>query len=297
MQIFKRISLLLIVNFAILIMLSLSANIFMQYTSLGQSLAERLGPETGSLLIWCFFLGFGGAIISLLLSKFFVKKTMKVQVVDKSDIRYSKLYQMIKRLSYKANIKIPEIGVYPSNQLNAFATGPSQNNALVAVSEGLLNRMDDQALEGVLAHEIAHIKNGDMVTMTLLQGVLNTFVLFASRLIARRVSGNNNNNFFAYIGLIILFEIIFGLLATVIVSAFSRYREYRADSAGANLSSRKNMIRALEFLKEDYNNLVESEEKNEQVAAFKISSKSKLFSFLSTHPPLEKRIQRLKRNV
>ena len=190
---------------------------------------------------------------------------------------------------------MPEIGYYESDELNAFATGPSKSRSLVAVSTGLLRRMDQPEVDGVLAHEVAHIANGDMVTMTLVQGVVNVFVMFLARVIGFFASQfvSEERRSLVQFGIVIALEIALGILGMIVVGFFSRQREYRADAGGASLSSRNNMIAALERLKA--NHMVPSREEQPALATLKISGKSSgLLRLFSTHPDLDDRIQRLK---
>ncbi len=209
----------------------------------------------------------------------------------------AKITETISRISQQLNIKMPEVGIYPSPEVNAFATGPSKNKSLVAVSEGLLNEMDDHELEGVLAHEMAHIANGDMVTMTLIQGVVNTFVIFAARAVAfvvgKLLSRDENVGSLAYFGLSILFEIIFGILASTIVFWFSRRREFAADRGGAQFVGKNKMIAALKRL-QTLQSRIDTRQK--AFATMKISDKpSGIGLFFSSHPPLQVRIETLQK--
>ncbi len=192
---------------------------------------------------------------------------------------------------------MPEVGIYFSPEVNAFATGPTRNRALVAVSSGLLETMDEDEIEGVLAHEVSHIANGDMVTMTLLQGVINAIVMFLARIIAfvitsKRDDDSRESNPFLRYAVTVILEILLSFLGMIVVAWFSRYREYKADEGGANLAGRDKMIAALEKLRRtlERSDLTHAE----TLKAFKISSKSSLLNLFATHPPLEKRIQRLK---
>jgi heat shock protein HtpX len=198
-------------------------------------------------------------------------------------------------LSAKAGIKtMPQVGIYESPEVNAFATGPTRNRALVAVSSGLLYGMSKEEVEGVLAHEVAHVANGDMVTMTLVQGVVNAFVMFFARIVAFAVGQSVKEESRHMVELIttIVLQILFGILGQVVVSAFSRYREFRADAGGATLGGRQKMISALERLRGATNRVDDSQQ---AVAAFKISGRpSKFLALFSTHPPLEERIARLR---
>lgn len=259
------------------------------------------GIDYTQLAIFCAIWGMTGSLISLLMSRFIAKMAMGVVLIDpkttNSDERF--LIDMVYSLARKKGIaKMPEVGIYASPELNAFATGPSKNNALVAVSSGLLTSMNRNEIEGVLAHEVSHIANGDMVTMALIQGVINAFALFLSRIIAYALStalsrGDEKSGEFSYLTytlLTIVFDILFTLLGTILVAAFSRWREYRADQGGAKLAGRDNMIAALKRLQKTAD--VE-DERAPSLSALKISHHSSWLEIFSTHPPLEKRISRL----
>ncbi len=234
---------------------------------------------------------------------------IKVLSDTPQDPSYLKLVMMTKRLSQRAGLKhVPEIGVYMSPELNAFATGPTQKHSLVAVSSGLLQRMSDDELEGVLAHELAHIKNGDMVTMTLLQGIVNAFVMFLARILAffltqRGKSDNARSSYGSYVLLVYLFEIVFLIAGSLVISAFSRFREFRADKGGAEVAGTLKMIAALERLKQETSykeSIRESEVKDQPALAYlKISSYKPhgITRFFASHPPLEERIKRLRQRV
>lgn len=288
---FKRIFFFVLTNILIIVTLSIVTQL------LGvQPYLRGTGIDITSLAIFCLIWGMGGAFISLLLSKFMVKMMMGVKVISPSDPRYGWLAQKVHSIARKAGItKMPEVGIYQSEELNAFATGPTKNNSLVAVSTGLLERMDDRALEGVLGHEVAHIANGDMVTMTLLQGVVNAFVMFFARVIALVVASSIKDDdvrhairFF----LVIVLEILLSFLGMLVVAWFSRYREYRADEGGAKLTTRSSMISALQTLRDFYE--IKDPSTPESVNTLKISGKAGgLLALFSTHPPLEDRIKRL----
>jgi len=224
---------------------------------------------------------------------------MGVQVVELNG-RHGDLVRKVHMLAKKANIsKMPEVGVYESAEINAFATGATRNSALVAVSSGLLNRMSDDEIEGVLAHEIAHVANGDMITMALVQGVVNAFVMFFSRVVAfaidnamRDEEGRGGLGGFARFGVVIALDIVFGIAAAPVTAWFSRWREFRADAGGAQLSSRHKMISALKALQ---TTIEHAEEKgaNESLACMKISSNRGVAFLFRSHPPLETRIKAL----
>ena len=292
----KRIGLFLLVNLLVVVTISFILNIF----QVGNYLTAS-GINYQSLLVFCLVWGMVGSFISLQLSRFMAKKLMGVRVIDSSQSRSDvevKLVSMVHQIARKAGLTtMPEVGIFESSELNAFATGPSKNRSLVAVSSGLLNTMTPSQVEGVLAHEVAHIANGDMVTMTLLQGIMNAFVMFLARVLAQVVDGALNRNSdnrhpgIAYFAMVWVFEIILMIFASIVVAAFSRHREYRADAGGAKLSSKASMIGALEALQKNLHR--EDEKVAPAIAAFRISNKSKIGLLFSTHPPLEDRIRAL----
>jgi len=263
----------------------------------------QLGAGYEGLFVICLIYGFAGSFISLAISRWSAKSMMGVQLVD-NDPRFSDLVQTVHTYSRKAGIEVmPEVGVYDSPDVNAFATGPTKNKSLVAVSTGLLENMNKEERDGVLAHEVAHIQNGDMVTMTLVQGVVNAFVMFASYVVTQIISNALRSNdddgpglgFWAQFAVRQLLYVLFAFLAQPVVGYFSRWREYRADAGSAALGGKHNMIAALENLKRNQD-LMESQ-KSDNMAAFQIASKSQILALMSTHPPLEKRIEALKRGV
>jgi heat shock protein HtpX len=252
-------------------------------------------------MIFCLVCGMGGAFISLGLSRIMAKWMMGVEVIspDTRDAELSWLVNTVYRLARQAGLsKMPEVGIYDSPEINAFATGPTRNNALVAVSAGLLRAMEKDEIEGVLGHEITHISNGDMVTMTLLQGVINAIVMFLARVlsffIVRKRDSEDDSPFLRYMVTMIL-EILLSFLGMIVIAAFSRYREYKADHGGAQLAGREKMIAALEKLSKTIRYADIS--RNESIAAFKISSNNKFFKLFATHPPLEDRIARLRGEI
>jgi heat shock protein HtpX len=239
-----------------------------------------------------------GALISLCLSRIMAKWMMKVKVIDPHTKNPDEraLLNLVHRLAQKAGLStMPETGVYPSNEVNAFATGPSKSRSLVAVSTGLLNRMKEEEIEGVIGHEISHIANGDMVTMTLLQGVVNAFVMFLARVLAYALSGfgRNRQTTSSYYMFVVVFEIIFMILGSMVVAGYSRYREFRADAGGARLAGKDRMISSLKALR--VLSEIKDPKENPAMAAFKIAHQGKkgLFRFFASHPPLEERIERL----
>lgn len=291
---FKRLFLLFGVNILIIAMGSL----ILSFLGVGHY-RTAYGLDYQSLAIFCLVFGMLGAVINLMLSKFFAKMIYGVQVVDARG-EYAWLVQTVHAMARKSGItKMPEVGIYQSPEMNAFATGPRKNNSLVAVSTGLLHNMNKNEIEGVLAHEVAHVANGDMVTMTLLQGVMNAFVMFLARVIAfvidQFLRGDEEKGrglgYFGHMMAVFVLEMIFGILASIVVAWFSRKREFRADAGGAYLAGRDNMIAALSALKRGYDHL--STDKT-AMTAMQISSKG-LMAALSSHPPLDDRIKALQR--
>lgn len=297
----KRFALFALVNVAIMVMVSLILNL------LGISgHRTAAGLNHGNLIVFCLIWGMVASVISLFLSKKIAIWTMGVQLIPANAGGVEgELVRMVHRLAQGAGLgKMPDVGIYPGMELNAFATGPSRNNSLVAVSQGLLQRMDRDEVEGVLAHEVAHIANGDMVTMTLIQGVVNAFVMYFARVAAFAVSqvlrGDDERegegmSHLAYTLTVFVFEIIFGILGSMVVAGFSRYREYRADAGGARLAGRNKMIAALQKLRATMSP-ESAEVRSSTVAALQISGQpSKFLALFSTHPPLEERIERLRK--
>jgi heat shock protein HtpX len=253
------------------------------------------------LLVFSAVFGFGGALISLAMSKWIAKRSTGAQVIDNPTTPTERwLINMVSAQAKKAGIGMPEVAIYDSPEINAFATGMNKNNALVAVSSGLLNGMSEDEAEAVLAHEVSHIANGDMVTLTLIQGVVNTFVIFLARVIAGAISnaarGSNNGSSalggFAYYGIVFVLEMLFGILASIIVMWFSRQREYRADAGSAKLVGRQKMIAALTRLKSNSESQLDG-----TMMAFGISGKSAFSELFMSHPPLDKRIDVLRRRA
>ncbi|TXC91552.1 protease HtpX [Metabacillus litoralis] len=248
-----------------------------------------------NLLIFSAVVGFTGSFVSLAISRWMAKMMMKVKVLDPSkslSAMEKDLVERVHRLSRAAGLtKMPQVGIYQSSEVNAFATGPSKRRSLVAVSTGLLQEMDDDAIEGVLAHEVAHIANGDMVTMTLLQGIVNTFVVFFARIAAWAVSRFVREDLapIVHFVAVIIFQIVFSILGSLVVFAFSRYREFHADRGGADLAGKDKMIHALRSLKQ-YSQRVRDDDT--ALSTMKINSK-KGMSLFSTHPDLDDRISRL----
>jgi heat shock protein HtpX len=297
----KRIFLFGLVNVLVVVTLS----ILMDLLGIRSGLEAR-GIDYSALLVFCAFIGFGGALFSLAISRWVAKAVMGVQVIDPNRPGSSSelaLLQRVHRLAQRAGLgTAPEVGIYDSPEINAFATGPSRNRALVAVSSGLLRQMDDSAIEGVLGHELTHVANGDMVTMTLLQGVVNTFVMFFARILAWGISqamsggGRDDNRranpFVAYL-LTYAFEFAFGILGMIVIAFFSRWREFRADAGGAKLAGRDKMIHALESLQRGLG--APADPRGQSLASLKISGGSGLMALLQSHPALEVRIAALRK--
>lgn len=299
MKIAKRVFLFLLTNMLIIITLSVVMRV------LGvQPYLTANGIDYQSLMIFCTIWGFGGAFISLGLSRIMAKWMMGVKLIDPNSATQHELwlYNKVQQLAKQAGMKgEPQVGIYESGEVNAFATGPTQNRSLVAVSTGLLQQMNRDAVEGVLAHEVAHIANGDMVTMTLVQGVINAFVMFFARVIAWAASqlvDEEKRGIVNFVAVIVL-EIAFSLLGMLVVASFSRYREFRADNGGASLVGKAKMIGALAAIQQSMAMSHPSSQTSDAMASFKISSTKKggLFALLSTHPPLEDRIARLKETM
>lgn len=288
---FKRIALFLAANLAIIIVISIILSIFNVKPYLTQA-----GLDYQSLLIYAVIIGFTGSFISLFISKWMAKMAYNIQIIQQpSNSNQALLVATIEKLCRQVGIRKPEIGIYESPEPNAFATGWNRNNALVAVSTGLLQIMNQDEIEGVLGHEISHVANGDMVTLSLIQGVVNTFVIFFARVAAffvtqflRRNDDESPVGGFAYYGIAILFELLFGILASMIVMWFSRYREFRADAGSARITSKEKMISALRRLQQASELPVDN--RAPSMDAFKISSPSKVLHLFASHPPIEKRI-------
>ncbi|PIP93115.1 MAG: protease HtpX [Bdellovibrio sp. CG12_big_fil_rev_8_21_14_0_65_39_13] len=295
----KRISLFLITN--ILIMLVISTIISL----LGiEPYLNSTGINYQSLMIMCLLWGMGGSFISLWISKWMAKTSMGLRPIDERG-HMGHFVQMVHRIARQAGLTtMPEVYYFDSPDMNAFATGPSRNNSLVAVSTGLIRGMREEEVEAVLAHEVAHVANGDMVTMALIQGVMNAFVMFFARLatfaIDQALRGDRDDNrggglgFFAYIMLNNLFQMIFGILAAPVVMGFSRWREYRADAGSAAIVGREKMIAALRALQRNYEVLMQKREQPARnVEVMQISSRGAFMELFASHPPLEKRIAAL----
>jgi heat shock protein HtpX len=300
---FRRFAFFIGLNIVVVLTLSLVTSLF----GIGRYVTAA-GLNYGALIAFCFVWGMGGAFISLLLSKFMAKHAMGVQVIDPQttnpDLR--DLLQTVYGLARHAGLsKMPEVGIYQSPEVNAFATGPTRNNSLVAVSSGLLSSMDKKSVEGVLGHEIAHVANGDMVTMTLLQGVVNAFVMALARIIAFAIDnflrGRDDNGrglgWMAHMFVVWALEIVLFIPGSMIIAWFSRAREFRADYGGARFAGRENMIGALRSLMRVQELNQQIPEKSAAFASMKITTNkgSRLSMLFSSHPSLELRIERLER--
>ena len=288
----KRIFLFVVTNLAIVLVLSIVA----QVTGLDAWLTQQGGSLEG-LLVFAALFGFGGALISLAISKWMAVRAMGVRIIRQPESATEQwLLDTVRSLAGKAGVGMPEVGIFDSPQPNAFATGPRRDSALVAVSTGLLTSMDKDAVQAVLGHELTHVANGDMVTLTLIQGVVNTFVIFLSRIIGnivdRSTSRDSDGRGPAYFITVLVSQLVLGILATIIVMWFSRRREFRADAGGARLAGRERMIAALERLR-----LAHDAPLPAQLSAFGISGGEGggLQRLFMSHPPLEERIAALRR--
>ena len=287
----KRIALFLATNLAIVLVLSVTMRMLGVEPYLNAN-----GLNLTSLLIFAAVMGFGGSFISLAISKWSVKKSMGVHVIDApSNSTEVWLVETVRKYSTEAGIKMPEVGIFDSPEVNAFATGMSKNSSLIAVSTGLLQQMTRKEAEAVLGHEVSHAANGDMVTLALIQGVVNTFVMFLSRVIGHLVDKvvfkTERGHGPAFFVTMIVAELVLGVLASIIVMWFSRQREFRADRGGASLAGRQNMIAALERL-----NAMHPQPLPDKMAAFGIAGGggSGIKRLFMTHPPLAERIAALK---
>jgi len=289
----KRIFLLIVTNLAVVLVLSIVLGVL----GIGRYTGPN-GLDIGALATFCFIWGMAGSFISLQMSRWMAKRAMGVRLVDGSSgsEELDWLYRTVQRQTQQAQLPMPEVGVYDSNEINAFATGPSKSRSLVAVSSGLLRAMRRDEAEGVLAHEVTHIANGDMVTLTLLQGVINAFVMFLARIVAFAIASRGNSRddrspMLEYM-IVIVMQIVFGILGSMVVAWFSRQREFRADRGGAQLAGRDRMIGALRRLAA---NREAVDPAHQELAAFKINNASRWAGLFSTHPPLEVRIAALER--
>ena len=290
----KRIFLFLATNMAIILLLSITLRLLGFEGIMDQ---QGIDLDLNSLLIFAAVFGFGGSLISLMISKWSAKRMTGAKVIKQASTLTERwLVATVERQAKAAGIGTPEVAIYDADEVNAFATGMSRNNALVAVSSGLLNAMSNDEAEAVLAHEISHVANGDMITLALIQGVVNTFVIFLSRVIGhtvdRLVFKNERGHGPAFWITTIISELLLGILASMIVMWFSRYREFRADAGGAKLAGHRKMISALEKLKVRY----QPSQLPDQITAFGISGGvgSGLKKLFMSHPPLDERIKALK---
>ena len=288
----KRVFLFLATNLAILVVISITLRLL----GVDQILNQSGGINFNALLIMSMVMGFAGSLISLFLSKWMAKRSVGAQVITApSNATEQWLFNTVQRQAQQAGIGMPEVAIYDSPEINAFATGWNRNDALVAVSTGLMNNMTQDEAEAVLGHEISHVANGDMITLTLVQGVVNTFVIFFSRIIGylvdRMVFKVERGTGPAFFIVSMIAQLVLGVLANMIVMWFSRYREFHADAGGASLAGRHKMIAALERLKLNH----EETALPKSVAAFGISGGGAFSRLFMTHPPLEERIEALRR--
>lgn len=294
MAMIRRIGLFLATNLAVLVLLGIVLSVLQKVFGIQLE-------QNGTLLVFAAIFGFGGAMISLLMSKTMAKRSTGAHVIAQPRNEVERwLFDTVQRQAQQLGIKMPEVAIYDAPDINAFATGATRNSSLVAVSTGLLRAMDKDEAEAVLGHEMAHVANGDMVTMALIQGVLNTFVIFLARVVGRAIDGMLSGNrdggpsFFYYI-IVVVLDLVFGLFASMIAMAFSRWREFRADAGGARLAGRAKMIAALERLSLNHGQSTLPD----QIRAFGISGgiAHGLKRLLMSHPPLAERIEALRRSA
>ena len=288
----KRIFLFVATNLAVLVVISITLRLL----GVDRIMNQSGGINFNALLVMSMVMGFAGSLISLFLSKWMAKRSVGAQVIETpSNATEQWLFSTVQRQAEKAGIGMPEVAIYDSPDINAFATGWNRNNALVAVSTGLMNNMTQDEAEAVLGHEISHVANGDMITLTLIQGVVNTFVIFFSRIVGyvvdRVILKNERGEGPAFFIVSMIAQLVLGVLANMIVMWFSRHREFHADTGGANLAGRQKMIAALERLKLNH----EQAALPQSVAAFGISGGGALSKLFMTHPPLDERIEALRR--
>ncbi len=300
----KRISLFLLTNLLVVTTVSIMSNLLGLHSYLNQ-----YGIDYGALAKICLLWGMGSAFISLLLSRWMAKTIMQVHLISPTTSagQERKLLETVYHYARQAGLNtMPQVGLYQSKEVNAFATGPTRNRALVAISSGLLQRMKSEGIDGVLAHEISHIANGDMVTMTLLQGIVNAFSIFISRVIAyflqeslyKRSKHNTHSewkNTLWYSLIYIILDICITLLGSLLVAAFSRHREYRADYNGAKLAGRQKMITALEELREI--GKISTLKQDTFASSLKIAGPRRFLALLATHPEIDQRIAAIKAGV
>ena len=292
-----RIVLFLATNLAVVLVASLTLRLFGV-----EGYLRSQGINFTSLLLFCFIIGMAGSVISLLISKWMAKRSTGTVIIEKpSNATEQWLVDTVAELARDAGIKTPEVGIFPAQQSNAFATGWKKDDALVAVSAGLLNRMKPDEVRAVLAHEIGHVANGDMVTLALVQGVVNTFVMFFARVVAHlidgflksRTDGEGGLGFMGYFAVVMVAEIIFGIAASAIVAWFSRFREYRADEAGARLAGTGAMVSALARLKSETELPDQMPDTLRAMAITKGQTRSLIERLFASHPPLDDRIRAL----
>ncbi|MCL2155679.1 MAG: protease HtpX [Leptospirales bacterium] len=288
----KRVGLFLLTNFLVILTVGIILSIVLPMLGIDPS------SITG-LAIFCGIFGMGGAFISLAISRWMAKRAYSIQLIqaNEKDYQLREIYEMVARLSKKAGLpSVPEVGIYQSPEPNAFATGPSKKKSLIAFSTALLNSMDKSEVEAVTGHEIAHISNGDMVTMTLLTGIVNALVMFLARIIAAAINNflrsddGEGLGFFAYFLVVNLLQTFFMIIATIPIAAFSRYREYQADAGSAKTTSARAMANALKTLASG----AQVQTKKDSFAIAKISSNRKV-SLWATHPSIEDRVARLEK--
>jgi heat shock protein HtpX len=287
----KRIVLFILTNLAVMLVMSITLSVL--------GVGKVTGPgglNLSALLVLSLVMGFTGSIISLLMSKMMAKWSTGAHVITAPQNATEQwLVNTVQRQAQQAGIGMPEVAIYDSPEINAFATGWSKNNSLVAVSTGLMNNMSADEAEAVLAHEVCHVANGDMVTLTLVQGVVNTFVIFLSRVIGyvvdRMVLKNERGDGIGFMVTSLVAQLVLGIFASMIVMWFSRYREFHADAGGAKLAGKHKMIAALERLKMNH----EESALPKSVAAFGISGGGAISKLFMTHPPLDERIEALRR--
>lgn len=295
MQFFKRFGYFILTNLMVMVTIGIAWSLISHFLGLA-----GINQYLPTLMAFCLVWGMGGAFISLLMSKFAAKTFYGVKIIDPNTNQpeLRQLVEKVHELARRAQLpKMPEVGIYESNDVNAFATGPSKKKSLVAVSTGLLQRMEAREVEGVLGHEVAHIANGDMVTMTLIQGVVNAFAMFFSRLLANALASNVDEKYRGIVHFlcVIVGDIVFTLLGSIVVNFYSRKREFRADAGSAKISSSTNMIAALRRLQSLHEAPPSSDD---ALATLKISGREKkgsIADLFMTHPALSDRIQALER--
>lgn len=304
----RRVLFFLAVNIVVMIVASTVITLVMNFLGLGPSVTAQ-GLNYTSLMVICLIWGMIGSFISLAMSKWLAKTTFGVKIVNGTG-PYGEVVRKVHYLARRAGLsEMPEVGIYESPQVNAFATGMTKNNSLVAISTGAMSNLNEDELEGVLGHEVSHIANGDMVTMALVQGVVNAFVMFFARIVAFAIDnflrGDDDEGgglgFFAYFIVLNVLHVVFGILAAPIVYWFSRYREFRADAGSAKIAGKEKMIAALEGLKRTYKTLEAQPQRahastgnDRSIQTMQINGKLNFSEWFSTHPSLDKRIAALK---